>query len=640
MHVAPTGEAALAWLGVEDTDRSFRPDLVILDWGLPLLEGRAVLTAIRSAPHLRGLPVVVLTGTTDPEQIRVAQRSHADAVVCKPDTLQDFQLAVQSIAHYWLSLVVPTEPSQGAAVSARSITDDDERVWRILVLESNPSDWLLIRSLLEAGLGHPHDLEHHETIDSAVSSPNVGRWNVIVTGLCLPENIDDMPRLRQVGGAAPILVLTDDSGPQRFREASRLGADDCLDKEALTADTLGRAVHYALQRQRYRDKLRVVERRQAVTQLAGSVAHDFNNLLTVIHTSADAIGLGDDDDELRSDILDATERGAELTRRLLRLGRDEPFSPEPFDLDAFLQTQRRTLARVVGSHVEIELRPDGKLPLILADAAGLEQVLLNLVTNATDAMPNGGRILISTRMSPTQTSVQLEVEDEGTGIPPEVIDRVQEPFFTTKTQHEGSGLGLSSVDQLLRQHGGSLIIRSTPGAGTTVTTVWPIESAASVARMTHLQRSSAPPPDTVIPPAKKTPTSEPKRTPRVLVVDDEASIRKSVERMLRERGFDVVVASSVVEALVAVDDAPFDLLLTDLSLGRGETGFEAASAVRDAQGTLPVLYMSGLQGDFIRRMAELVPGENFINKPFTIDALERIVRSHLTQERKAAAASS
>ncbi|MCC6222773.1 MAG: PAS domain S-box protein [Thermoleophilia bacterium] len=360
------------------------------------------------------------------------------------------------------------------------------------------------------------------------------------------------------------------------------------------------------------------QRLEAVGRLAGGIAHDFNTLLTAISGYAEFLrgNLGEGHPGQRdvAEIARASERAAGLVAQLLMFSRRQILRPGIVDLNTVVESLAPMLERLLGEDAEIVTRLARGLPSITADPAQLEQLLVNLATNARDAMPQGGTLTISTAgAGPESELVRLAVTDTGTGMDEHTRLNAFEPFFTTKEQGKGTGLGLASVYGIVMQAGGSVRLESEPGRGTTVTVLFPA---------TRAQAESSPP-------AQQDPPGAP-GDETVLLVEDEDVVRILAARALRARGYVVLEARDGPGALVLADthEGPVDLLLTDVVMP-GMTGRELADAVIATRPALRVLYMSGYADDDV--LGRGVPGSNvaFIAKPFTTAELATRVRELL-----------
>jgi CheY-like chemotaxis protein len=318
---------------------------------------------------------------------------------------------------------------------------------------------------------------------------------------------------------------------------------------------------------------------EALGRLAGGVAHDFNNLLQAMLGPLQLMVLTG----ARPDRVAATaeglqglvERGAALTRRLLLFSRHEAASPEACDLTEMVRGETGLLRRLLKENVELRFEPGPSPMSVLADRRQLEQVLLNLVVNAADAMPHGGLLVLSTGAD--EAGVWFEVADSGVGMPPETRQRAFEPFFTTKRASEGTGLGLSIVDGIVRAHGGVVELESEVGKGTTFRVRLPRRVAPATPELDA--RTAAP----------SLPLGAGER---VLIIEDDTGARESLKELVRLLGYRVSALGSGEEGAALPVHPPFDVLLTDLVLP-GMSGLEVTALLRERWPRLRVVLMSG-----------------------------------------------
>jgi two-component system, cell cycle sensor histidine kinase and response regulator CckA len=377
-------------------------------------------------------------------------------------------------------------------------------------------------------------------------------------------------------------------------------------------------------------QVRQAGKMDAIGRLASGVAHDFNNLLTVILgftelVTADADISAQHGADL-GEIIKAAQRAAALTRQLLAFSRQQVLRAAPVDVNALITDMTGMLARLIGENIQIELALGAAVPMAIVDRGQLEQVVMNLVVNARDAMPDGGTLMLETSYVDLENSsfheetvahgsyVMLAITDTGVGMPPDVQRRLFEPFFTTKEAGKGTGLGLSTTYGIVKQSKGYIWVYSEPGRGTTFKVYLPQASR-------DLPAERAPAPARA---AVKT-VSE-----TVLLVEDEAGVRKLAKRILDGAGYRVLEAADGAEAekLFAEHAGSIDLLVTDVVMP-GIGGPELLRRLQDLAPTLRVLYMSGYTEQSAARIAGIDRGEPFVQKPFRAAELLHFVRQGL-----------
>jgi two-component system, cell cycle sensor histidine kinase and response regulator CckA len=378
------------------------------------------------------------------------------------------------------------------------------------------------------------------------------------------------------------------------------------------------------------EQLRQSQKMEAVGQLAGGIAHDFNNLLTVINGFTELLGARlAPDDPLASYIAEigfAGERASALTRQLLAFSRRQVLQPKVLDVNEVVIGMQGMLRRLISEDISVEARLDPALGHVEADPSQLEQVVLNLVVNARDAMRPGGAVTIHTAnvevngsSSPHQTGIPsgsyvcLSIADTGCGMDAETRQRIFEPFFTTKEQGKGTGLGLSTVYGIVKQSGGEVRVQSEPGRGTTFEIYLP-------RALTTAEPAAAP----------NAPRFWPLGGETILLVEDEEQVRDVVREALEAAGYAVLEAPSGDEALrlAARHDSPIHLLVTDVVMP-GLSGRQLADTLVASHPEARVLYMSAYTDQAIVHQGVLEPGLTLIQKPFTLEALGRAVRAVL-----------
>jgi PAS domain S-box-containing protein len=385
-----------------------------------------------------------------------------------------------------------------------------------------------------------------------------------------------------------------------------------------------------LERTKLEAQLHQAQKMEAIGNLTGGMAHDFNNMLGVIIGNIDLLrDLRKDDtdiDELTREALDAAFRGADLTRRLLAFARQQPLRPQHVDVNELVSGITRLLSRTLGEDFEISLDLSPEVWPIVVDPAQLEASLTNLATNARDAMPDGGRLMVFTgnRCLDTDYAAQhtevvpgdyamIEVSDTGIGMTSEVLNRIFEPFFTTKSRDKGTGLGLSMVFGFIKQSGGHISVYSEPGIGTTF--------RLFLRRMTEdvstVEESSAVP-------------LVHGRGETVLVVEDNAASRRVVMRQLGELGYRVLEAENAAAGLRLMEQESIDLLLTDVVMPGGTDGRELARRARQRWPRIKVVFTSGFSETRLRgdagRLSSCTP---LLSKPYRKEDLASAAREAL-----------
>jgi PAS domain S-box-containing protein len=377
-------------------------------------------------------------------------------------------------------------------------------------------------------------------------------------------------------------------------------------------------------------QLRQSQKLEGIGQLAGGIAHDFNNLLTVINGfSALAMKGLSADDPLRDnleEIKKAGDRAASLTRQLLAFSRKQVLQPEILNLDSVVAEMEKMLRRVIGETIDLRAVLEPKLGNVKADPGQIEQIILNLVVNARDSMPAGGKVTIETDNVYLDEEyannhvgvrpgdyVMLAVSDTGTGMDEKTQTRIFEPFFTTKELGKGTGLGLSTIYGIVKQSGGNIWVYSEVGRGTTFKIYLPRvnENAQEYRRSSETEEA-------------------PNGTETILLVEDEEMVRRLARQILATQGYQVLEATNGEAALEMCErhQGPIDLLLTDVIMPE-ISGPELAERLHKLRPELPVLFMSGYTDDAIVHHGVLEEGANFIQKPFAPDVLAKKVKQAL-----------
>jgi two-component system cell cycle sensor histidine kinase/response regulator CckA len=383
------------------------------------------------------------------------------------------------------------------------------------------------------------------------------------------------------------------------------------------------------ERKRLEDQLRQAQKMEAVGRLAGGIAHDFNNLLTVI-TGYDEMLLNSLPADTRPrayalEILQSAEKASALTKQLLDFSRRQVGYPALLDINPVVANLSKMLRRLISENIELVIQPASGMGTVKADPGQIEQIVINLVVNARDAMPGGGRISVETGVTDLGEDraqmhfgaepgryVFIAVTDTGQGMTQKTKNRIFEPFFTTKGQGKGTGLGLSTIYGIVKQNNGDIRVSSEPGKGSTFTVYFPVTNA--------LPESIGTLDSPVLQSGKET----------ILVVEDEAGLRVMIQELLERLGYTVLTASNSQEAIQisSVHPGSVDLLLTDVVLPKSN-GRDLAERLRYLRRHTRVLYMSGYPSETVAQNGVLRPGAEFLEKPFTPESLAKKVREVL-----------
>ncbi len=528
---------------------------------------------------------------------------------------------------------------------------------RVLLVEDEPGDAFLATERLADSPGADFEIHHAPTLRQALAILEVGGIDAVICDLNLPDSrgLDTVTSLRAVAGPAPVLVLSGSVDEDLERRAMEAGAEDVFSKDQAQSRLFSRAVLYVIQRNRAQEQqrqiqslldstrkneaklraseeqLRQAQKMEAVGRLAGGVAHDFNNALSIVLSYAQLVSAElRDEDPMRRDVAEiirAAKQAATLTRQLLMFSRQQVMQIRALDLNETLTSMHRMLQRLVGDDVELRTVPGEALAWVQADPGSLEQVIMNLVVNARDAMPTGGKLTIESANVELDQHyadhhadvvpgryVMLAVTDTGMGMDRATQSLIFEPFFTTKEMGKGTGLGLATVFGIAQQSRGSVWVYSEPGVGTTFKIYLPVMQTQSAA-----ERSGAP---------SARPALRGSET--VLLVEDEESLRAVAVTILQRHGYRVLPARDAAEALCICEDRSLklDLLLTDVVMPH-MSGPVLAKRVTAARPGVRVLCMSGYTDDSVVRHGVISAEIAFLQKPFTPESLTRKVREVL-----------
>ncbi len=508
---------------------------------------------------------------------------------------------------------------------------------RVLIVEDREDDAeLLLRELRRGGLDPVF-----ARVDTApaMRAALERKWDVVISDWSMPAF--DAPAalkvVQEAGLDLPFLIVSGTVGEEVAVEAMRAGAHDFMAKgrfmrlipaiERELREAAGRA-----ERRRIEQQLRQAQKMEAMGQLTGGIAHDFNNLLGVIVANVDLLldtVRGDRVlSELTTEILNSALHGADLTHRLLAFARQLPLSAQVVELNERLPRIVAILQRTLGEGIDIATVLGDGLWHTRVDPSQIEDALLNLAINARDAMPNGGTLTIETANVALDDSyaalhpevvpgdyVMLAMTDTGSGMPADIAERAMEPFFTTKEPGKGTGLGLSMIYGFAKQSGGHLSIYSEVGIGTTVRLYLPRAPEESAGATAAPAKAAAP---------------LPTGGESILLVDDNAALRRVTMRRLVGLGYRVSDAGDGPSALALIDSGRhFDLLLTDLGLPSGMTGYDLAEHARRRRPGLKVLFTTGYGHVREHGHGPARDSAPLIRKPYRSDELAGTVRAVL-----------
>jgi PAS domain S-box-containing protein len=595
---------------------SGRIDLVLSDWFVPGFGAMRALELVRAAAI--DVPFIVVSGVVGEETAVEAMIAGAQDYVLK-DRLARLPAAIER--------EIRDRDVRRARTRAEAALHASELRYRRIVEATTDGVWILdragkttfVNARMAEMLGVSADRALGLDALACVAPAAVPRMREILRG-------------RRASGAAGDIELTREGAASRW---TLIGATPIATGDGADATLL--MVRDITERQRLESQLLQAQKLDAVGRLAGGIAHDFNNMLTVILSYSgfliDQLPEGD----LRADARElntAGQHAAELTRQLLAFSRRQLLAPRVVQPNAQIAAMESMLRRVVGEDVEVTMLLDPSVGNVYADPSQLEQIVMNLVVNARDAMPRGGAVTIATRNVVLDESdcalhvgvtpgryVRMAVTDTGQGIAPALLPRIFEPFFTTKEQGKGTGLGLSTVHGIVSQSGGHVRVTSELERGTNFEVYLPrIDAPAS---------RPPPPPESSASPRGGTET--------ILVAEDEDQVRHLITTVLRRHGYEVIEAKNGGEALLACERHPsrIDLLVTDVIMPR-MSGRELAERLAPLRPEMRVLYVSGYCESAIAQHGVVDAGRSVLLKPLTPDALLRKVRTVLDEVPRAA----
>jgi PAS domain S-box-containing protein len=626
---AASGEEALAMVAQRP------PDLILLDVMMPGLDGYHVAARLKGDPATRDIPIILVTELDDREARLLGLTAGAEEFLSKPIDRAELRIRVRNLLRlkadaddhdrYGQMLERQVDARTAALFESDALyrsTFDAAPVGIVHV--GLDGEWLRVNQRLCAFLDYPCAQLQSERIQQLVQRPEdiaseAVSFAQLAAGTIERHTIDEKRYQRRDGTFVWARVNT-----------------------SVHRDAEGQARHFIsviediTERRTLEAQVRQASKMDAIGRVASGVAHDFNNLLTVILGFAEILladlpAAGQPAKDV-GEIVKAAERASGLTRQLLAFGRQQVLHAAPLDVNALITDMTGMLGRLIGSKVEVTLALAPGLSTAFADRGQLEQVVMNLVVNARDAMPDGGRVTIETSEIELENSsaheetimngayVMIAITDTGTGMDAETKRRLFEPFFTTKDVGKGTGLGLSTTYGIVKQSKGYIWVYSEPGHGTTFKVYLPRSGDAMV----------------VAPPAVAG-LSDVESRQTVLLVEDEIGMRRLTNRILSNAGYLVLEAADGDEAEVmfGLHADTIDLVLTDMIMP-GCGGRELARRLRLRAPAVRMLYMSGFTEQSAVPLAGLDDDISFVQKPFTAAGLvAQVVRALATQNQAA-----
>jgi len=625
-QIAVTGEEALAIVARQP------PDLVLLDIVMPGMGGYEVAKRLKANPATRSIPLIIVSALEDREARMLALSAGAEDFLARPVDASELRVRVRNLlrlkacSDYHERYVERLEMEVGLRTADLAAS---ERLYRStfdaaplgIAHVSLDGRWQRVNQHLGDMLGYsPHELLGSTVQDQVRSEEQGGDAEILrkMASGALSRHVVDERRYRRRDGRfvwvrVNMSVHREADGRAQF---FIVVFEDITERRALEA------------------RVRQANKMDAVGQLASGIAHDFNNLLSVILSYGELLTAdlkeGDPMRDELEEIRAAGLRAAALTKQLLAFSRQQPLAPRIVNLGEVIAGMEKMLRRLIGEDIVLTAIV-GHTGQIMVDSGQMEQVIMNLVVNARDALPQGGHLTIETgdvvlddayarehaEVTPGP-HVMLAVSDTGVGMDTVTQARIFEPFFTTKEAGKGTGLGLATVFGIVRQSGGTIWLYSEPGVGTTFKVYFPRAEGLQLARA-----PSAPPDVRSL-----------RGTETILLVEDEEQVRVLVAAILRRYGYHVLDAQSGGDAFLLCEQhgATIHLLLTDVVMPR-MSGRQLAERLLVVRPEMKVVYMSGYTNDAVVRHGILNSTIAFVQKPITPEALVRKVRDTLDSVR-------
>ena len=627
--------------------REKKPDVILLDILMPVMDGLEACRKLKADPHLHYVPVLVMTGAAEDDSQTRALECGANDFLAKPVRALDlttrvrallkYRRALEALVQHQMDLEERVEARTSALMNAHEkLVAEYER--RRRAQEALENERATLRTMLDS---LPDVVYLKDTASRFVAANRNTLTDLQAEDMHTllgktdrdflpPEIAEKLLAEEQEIMKTGIPIINRESrhardGVEHIFLITKLPLRDSTGK---TAGLLG-INRDVTEYRRLEQQLQQAQKMEAIGQLAGGIAHDFNNMLMIIMGYAECLQM---EPRLSTSVKDQVEaihhtaqRAAQLTRQLLTFSRRQTLQPEDIDLNAVLTEMKQMAQRLIGEHIALNTVLADGLRSVRADAGQLEQVIMNLLLNARDAMPHGGTLTVETAnldaaaaerglfgQLPPGRYVLLKITDTGHGMTPETQARLFEPFFTTKPFGKGTGLGLAVVYGVVKQSGGHIHISSNLNKGTTFSILLPAVEAEAMAET-------------------KAPLPQPGGgTETVLLVEDERQVRELARSFLLKYGYSVLAEPDPQAALKRLSsiDEPIHLVITDV-LMPGMNGTEFVRQLKRKRPDVRVLYISGYPAEATSDHGVLDPGDGFLQKPFSALELSRKVRDVL-----------
>jgi PAS domain S-box-containing protein len=646
VYSAENGADALEYL------KSNRVDLIITDILMPIMDGFELCRQVRTSETLRHIPLIIYTATyTGPKDEEFAMKIGADRFILKPCEPDVFMAAVREVmaADRTLDIDMVPEPQEEEVLKLYNERLVRKLEQKMLQLEKETAALMETQAELRESREKYKDIldnivNGYYEVDLAGNLTFFNRACINILGFSASELMGmnnrtfmDKENARKVYETFHQVYTTGE--PYRALDWELIRKDGTIcyvdTSISLMRDNNGKGIGFRgvlmditerkqaeKKKKELEDQLHQAQKMESVGRVAGGVAHDFNNLLSIILGYGEILLEKLDDDapvyEMASQIYQAGVRARELTRQLLAFSRKQVLEMKVVDVNQVVTGFEKLLRRLIGEDIQMIIAQSHGPLMVNADTAQLEQVLMNLVVNARDAMPDGGTLTIDTctaeldaddagerpGLSPGAYAL-IAVSDTGIGMDKDILERIFEPFFTTKEMDKGTGLGLAKCYGIVKQHQGNISVYSEPGEGTTFKIYLPLCAQ------------------------KDAPESSPEKfsfpvaaSATVLIVEDDPQVRRLACRILAGHGYSVIESDDVTDAIAiaASHDAPIHLVLSDVIMPKMK-GPEAFAKIREYHPEARVLYMSGYTDNMVVRQGVLQEGIQYIQKPFTIKGL-------------------